>query len=189
MKQIRNATPLRLVHGLNQGTPREKTLNAAPIDVSQMDELLYEASRLESTFGINAYSSFLRKHGGRPDRQQAAAIGSLLGGQVRASDGSMQPPLSKEDRAALRGIKTRRKEWAHQLEFTTRFKSAIEALSEIEATAGETPMIPNYDLCTSEIRKKLESAISCLSRFAKELDAHEKDESAEGSGKTARTYF
>lgn len=72
-------------------------------------ELHMEANALEAWYGPNAYSFFLRKHGRRPGREQAATIGRLLGGRVAAADGSMQPPLTKADREVLRGIKSRRK--------------------------------------------------------------------------------
>lgn len=50
--------------------------------------------------GSNAYTDFVLKHGKRPDRQTAADIGKLLGRQVKADDGSMQPPKSKAQKDA-----------------------------------------------------------------------------------------
>lgn len=54
-------------------------------------ELRIEIEWIEAVHGPNAYSDYLRKHGRRPDPVTAAIIGRLLGGRVKASDGSMQP--------------------------------------------------------------------------------------------------
>ena len=54
-------------------------------------ELRIEIECIEAVHGPNIYSDYLRKHGGRPDPATAATIGALLGGRVKASDGSMQP--------------------------------------------------------------------------------------------------
>ncbi|CDX59611.1 hypothetical protein MPL3365_30754 [Mesorhizobium plurifarium] len=53
--------------------------------------LAAEAAALDAWHGPNLYSSFLRKNGVRPDRDQAATIGLLMGTKVLASDGSRQP--------------------------------------------------------------------------------------------------
>lgn len=54
-------------------------------------ELRIEIECIEAIHGPNAYSDYLRKYGRRPDPATAAAIGSILGGRVKASDGTMQP--------------------------------------------------------------------------------------------------
>ena len=54
-------------------------------------DLRIEAGGLEAEHGPNPYSQYLRQKGRRPDRATATAIGLLLGGRVRADDGSMQP--------------------------------------------------------------------------------------------------
>ena len=46
-------------------------------------ELKAEAAALSKTKGGNAYTEFLLRHGKRPDRDQAAVIGHLMGVRVR----------------------------------------------------------------------------------------------------------
>jgi hypothetical protein len=59
--------------------------------IQDVQELRVEAEGIEATYGPNAYSDYLRRHGQRPDPISAAAIGRHLGGRVKANDGSMQP--------------------------------------------------------------------------------------------------
>ncbi|MGA9796298.1 MAG: hypothetical protein WBQ17_12275 [Rhizomicrobium sp.] len=54
-------------------------------------ELRIEIECIEAVHGTNVYSEYLRKYGRRPDPPTAATIGTILGGRVKASDGSMQP--------------------------------------------------------------------------------------------------
>jgi len=61
-----------------------------------VSDLRAEAEGLEAEYGPNAYSQFLRRNGRRPDPSTAAAIGLLLGGRVKADDGSMQPKPCKK---------------------------------------------------------------------------------------------
>jgi hypothetical protein len=79
---------------------------AAPKQVD--NDLSFEADRIAALNGSNPYSDFLREHGHRPDRGQAATIGRLMGARVRASDGSMQPVLTAGERAAIRSIRKER---------------------------------------------------------------------------------
>lgn len=58
----------------------------------EVRELRVSAEAIEATYGPNAYSDYLRRHGRRPDPATAAGIGQYLGGRVKADDGSMQPP-------------------------------------------------------------------------------------------------
>ena len=61
------------------------------LDFGAAHELRIEIECIEALHGPNAYSKYLRKHGRRPDPATAAVIGDILGGRVKASDGSMQP--------------------------------------------------------------------------------------------------
>lgn len=61
-------------------------------DFDAIRELRVEAEAIEATYGANPYSAYLRKHGRRPSKEEAAGIGRVLGGRVRAEDGTMQPP-------------------------------------------------------------------------------------------------
>ncbi|MBU3887720.1 hypothetical protein FM996_00515 [Methylosinus sporium] len=130
------------------------------------------ADRVEAEFGKNAYSDFLRKHGHYPDVAQAATIGKLLGGRVRASDGSMQPPLSKADREAIKAIRRRRKDWKRIQDHLYRVNTAISALSVNE---DEPETVARYFREHSSVpdSMQLEAAISWLNRFAEELRRNE----------------
>jgi hypothetical protein len=136
------------------------------------DQVIQEAEKIEALNGPNIYSDFLRNHGRRPDTAQAAAIGRLMGARVRASDGTMQPALSRGERDAIRSIKKRRREWSRQVDHVQRTVAAIEALSknhhEPEAVIGYGASV--FD--DPEIRKKLSSALEWLKRFAQESQRH-----------------
>jgi hypothetical protein len=130
------------------------------------------ADGVEAQYGKNTYSDFLRKHGRYPDKAQAAAIGKLLGGRVRASDGSLQPPLSKADREALKAIKQRRKDWSRRLDHVYRLESAISALAANE-DSPEQVLSYFQDHANSAVLLQLEAAVSWLNRFAEERRRHE----------------
>jgi hypothetical protein len=61
------------------------------LDFEAARELRIEIQSIEAVHGPNAYSDYLRKHGRRPDPATAKTIGRVLGGRVKAADGSMQP--------------------------------------------------------------------------------------------------
>lgn len=66
----------------------------SPSDTTS-NELRAEAIDIEAWYGPNAYSRYLLKHGRRPDLADAVIIGRIIGAQVKASDGSMQPRRTK----------------------------------------------------------------------------------------------
>lgn len=61
-------------------------------DLQSIRDLRIEADGLEALYGPNLYSKYLKQFGRRPDRQAAATMGRLMGGRVKADDGSLQPP-------------------------------------------------------------------------------------------------
>ena len=65
---------------------------SAVTTLEDVRELLAEANAIEAARGANPYSDYLRKHRKRPNPSEAAAIGQMLGGKVRADNGTMQPP-------------------------------------------------------------------------------------------------
>lgn len=103
--------------------------NAVVADLELARELRLEAEAIEASNGPNPYSDYLRKHGQRPPREEASAIGRLLGGRVRARDGSMQPQLTKAEKAAIKEIKASRKLWHRRYEQALQLKWAIDGLS------------------------------------------------------------
>jgi hypothetical protein len=150
----------------------------APATKLDNGDLFLAADRIEALNGKNAYSSFIKKHGRRPDRDQAATIGRLMGGRVRASDGSLQPILTKGERAAIRAIKNRRKEWAQQVDHAQRTTTAIMALAKNQRDPS-TVIDYGRDLFSNgAFLEQLDSALLWLNRFAEELRRREKAESA-----------
>jgi hypothetical protein len=157
----------------------------APIDPrlpysTNYDVLLAEAAAIEAWYGINAYSGFIKKYGRRPDREQAATIGRLLGGRVEANDGSMQPLLTNSDREVLRGIKTRRKAASRRYDHILRLQEALAALAENEDDPAEVIGTGSCLLNESAISAQLDVALCWLNRFAEEWHGREKETRAAG---------
>jgi hypothetical protein len=137
--------------------------------------LTSEALALEAQYGKNAYSDYLLKHHKRPDRNEAATIGRLLGGQVPADDGTLQPPLTKADRLALRALKARRKAASRRYDQILRLRSAIAALSQNQDDPSDVIAGGSVLLQCPEIGSQLDLALCWLSRFATEWHGREKE--------------
>lgn len=149
--------------------------------------LASEAAALEAQHGKNPYSDYVLRHLKRPDPSEAATIGRLLGGRVRAADGTLQPPLTKADRLVLRGIKTRRKAASRRYNHIQRLRAAIAALSENEDDPADVISGGSVLLDSHEIGTQLDIAVCWLNRFATEWHSREKETrpgSAESIGRT-----
>lgn len=134
-----------------------------------------EAAALEAEYGSNAYSIYLRKHQCRPSASEAAAIGRLLGGQVKADDGSMQPALSNADRAAITSIRKRRSDASRRYDQIMRFRTAIAALAANPDDPAEIIGSGSVLLNDEEITGQLSNALSWLTRFAEEWENRGKE--------------
>jgi hypothetical protein len=132
-------------------------------------ELRAEAIALSEAHGRNAYTEFLLKQGRRPDRVQAAAIGRLMGVQVRAADGSLQPRLTKGEKAARRQGKTRKRKESDGLEHILRLRCALVNLAENHDDPADVIhyIDPVFDDVTV-IREHLAHAVQWINRFAEE---------------------
>lgn len=75
--------------------PDALALGATPTNIETVREFRVEAEGIEAIYGSNPYSAYLRTHGRRPSRAEAAYIGRSMGGRVRADDGTMQPPRAR----------------------------------------------------------------------------------------------
>jgi len=156
------------------------------VDSSQIAVIALQAARdlrteieaLEGWYGPNAYSNYLRKHGRRPRPAEAAAIGRLLGGRVKADDGSMQPPLSAADRNVLKGIRSRRKAFARRYEQITRLKTAIAALAENQDDPADVIGDGSCLLDAPEMGEQLDNAVCWLMRFAEHWHGRTKEAGA-----------
>jgi hypothetical protein len=167
---------LRLVSGAedNEESP-VVFIHEAKEESRTADELRAEAEALEAWHGPNAYSNYLRKHGRRPDTEQAKTIGRLLGGRVQADDGSMQPPLSEADRAVIREIKARRRAAARRYDHILRLRDAIAALSENKDDPADVIGRGSCLLNAPELGARLDAALCWLNRFAEEWHGREKE--------------
>jgi hypothetical protein len=136
-------------------------------------DLALEADRIEARIGTNPYSSFLRKHGHRPERNQAATIGRIMGGRVRASDGSMQPILTRGERDAIKAIKSRRREWSQKIDSVYRTVAAIDSIAKNELDPATIAVCGKNEFSNAETREKLAMAIRWLTRLSQEIIANE----------------
>jgi hypothetical protein len=124
-----------------------------------------EALALIQAHGYNAYSDFILKHGKRPDRCQAAAIGRLLGIRVRAADGTLQPQRIKQPRGAALRQQTK----DDFVEQVLRLRRALAYLSENRGDPADVIAYvdPLFD-DVSVIRSQLPHAVYWINRFAEE---------------------
>jgi hypothetical protein len=137
--------------------------------------LASEAMALEAQHGKNPYSDYLLNHHKRPEPAEAATIGRLMGGRVEAADGSLQPPLSKADRLALRGIKGRRAVASRRYDHILRLRAAIAALAQNQDDPADVIAGGSVLFECPEISLQLDLALCWLSRFAQEWHSREKE--------------
>ena len=138
-------------------------------DITRVRALLAsEAMALEAQYGKNPYSDYLLKHHKRPEPNEAAAIGRLIGGRCEASDGSLQPPLSKADRQVLKAIKARRKAASRRYNQILRLRSAIALLAQNEDDPTAVIACGSVLFDCPEIKNQMELALGWLNRFARE---------------------
>lgn len=161
-------------HG-NAGNSVVLTLGDAAEQTRMRRLLESEGLALEAQYGKNAYSDYIRRHHRRPDRIEAATIGRLLGGRVKAADGSLQPPLTKADRLALQGIKARRRAASRRYDHILRLRAAIAALSENKDDPADVIAGGSVLFECPEIASQLDLALCWLNRFAREWHGREKE--------------
>jgi hypothetical protein len=133
-------------------------------------ELRTDAAALTASHGINPYSDFIQRYGCRPNCDQASAIGRLMGIQVRASDGTLQPRRTKKRKSAAaknaRSCEQTQDEYVDQI---LRLRSALTNLAKIESDPKVVigyidPLFGD----ASVIREHLAHAVHWINRFAKE---------------------
>jgi hypothetical protein len=137
---------------------------------AQRRALLAEAKAIEAWRGKNPYGDFLRKFGRRPDRNEAAAIGLLMDARVKASDGSMQPPLSKPSRARKAVAKKERIRERNESGQAFRLRKAILVLAA-NRHVDSLPALKSIGLELGEEKMKehLDQALLCLNRLTQEF--------------------
>lgn len=151
-------------------------------NLQNVRELKTEAASIEASHGVNPYSTYLRTHRKRPDPDQAAAIGRLLAGQVKASDGTMQPSLSAADRKALKEVRARRKAASRRYEQLISLQNAIAMLADIDDDPATLVGAGSCVLDGPAVVAKINSALSYLKQFAEYWNdrAHSQDQNGVG---------
>jgi hypothetical protein len=126
-----------------------------------------EAAAFVAAHGRNLYSDFLLRHGRRPSRKEAAAIGRLIGVRVRAADGTLQPRRSKADKAAARYAKTEN----DYLDQVLRLRCALANFAQIGGDPSEIIQYidPTFD-DVSLIREQLAHAAHLITRLMEGWD-------------------
>jgi hypothetical protein len=168
---------LRLVHN----TDREP-LSFEEASDQAMDQrvLRSEAAAFAALIGSNAYSDFILKHGYRPDPPTAAIIGKLIGQQVRAIDGTMQPRRTVMERAAFKESRRAQKQHLRKLAHVARLCAAIDELAVNEDDpASIIEAISSHE--EPKITKNLEKSLEWLSRFAQEWQGRGKQQETGGN--------
>ncbi|KRA63127.1 ParB/RepB/Spo0J family partition protein [Rhizobium sp. Root651] len=139
--------------------------------------LLQEVAQHKLYHPANAYTDYIEKHKKRPDRETAAGIGKLLGCQVKAADGTMQPPKTKAQKASEQEARSLRKE---EEAIRLQCRSVTSAVGYL-ANCTDDPvevirMIDRWE--TPAIIENIEHAVEWLTRFAKEWRIHVQENNA-----------
>ncbi|MDE1991673.1 MAG: hypothetical protein KGI75_04185 [Rhizobiaceae bacterium] len=140
--------------------------------------LLDEMCRYKLYHPGNAYTEYVEKHRKRPDRETAADIGRLLGGQVKADDGTMQPPKSKMQKDSEREARSLRKEEEGVRLQCRSITAAIGYLGYCKDDPAEViRLIDRWE--TPAITENIEHAVEWINRFAKEWRIHAEKRNAQ----------
>ncbi len=131
-----------------------------------VNALKAEARDFAARNGANPYSDFVLKHGRRPDPEHAATLGRLINKQVRASDGSLQPRLSAEQRSERKARQAEQRERDALARQASMLTIAIRNLADITATPERliSGLSPTFD--KPIIAEKVQQAVDSLQRFA-----------------------
>ena len=133
-----------------------------------------EAAAFAAVNGANPYSDFVLKHGRRPAPQHAAILGRLIGRQVKAADGTLQPRRSRAQREACKLEREARQAERRRLKDTTRVWAAIKALAEAGINPSELlggTHYPCRPIDESDTSDQLKAASGFLNRILREVDS------------------
>lgn len=133
--------------------------------------LLEEVAQHKLYHPANAYTDFIEKFRKRPSREEAAGIGRLLGSQVKADDGTMQPPKSSAQKASEKEARSvRKEEEAVRLQCRS-VTAAVGYLAHCKDDPSEViKLIDRWE--TPAIAENIEHAVDWINRFAKEWRKH-----------------
>ncbi len=133
--------------------------------------LLQEVAHYKLQNPGNAYTDYIEKNRKRPDKETAADIGRLLGGQVKADDGSMQPPKSKAQKVSEKKQKDARKEESNLRRQAYHAYISVCYLGQNHDDPEKLlHLINEYEL--PRMIEYFENAVEWFTRFAKEWRKH-----------------
>ncbi len=146
----------------------EERSNIVDFSFDFQREIRLTAAAFAAQHGKNPYSDFILEHGRLPDRSEAVVIGRILGVQVRASDGSLQPSRTKSDMRARKKVRTEKARIWDQIAY---LRAALNYLAKSD---GDPALIVGEMISTDrlEIDANLEKSLLWLSRFAHEWIGH-----------------
>jgi hypothetical protein len=143
---------------------------AHPESIVQFDSVQavkMEARAFEARHGKNPYSDFILRHGRRPDQNEAAGMGRMMNLRLRAVDGSLQPKLTKSEKAAWQNFGSLKVEAQRKRSEIRRLMGAIRDL----ASASISPAGLACEI--DPTREHVELALGYLLRFVEELRGDE----------------
>lgn len=130
------------------------------------ESLRKEIQHQVNMYGANAYTDYCLKHGKRPDKETAADIGRLVGGRVKADDGSMQPPKSKQQKEADKAARTAQKE---RNIIGTECARVTTAVANLAANHLDPAVVAkNIDRWQRPHFENFEKAVEWFNKFAEE---------------------
>jgi hypothetical protein len=151
-------------------------------------QLRAEATAFAERHGKNPYSDFILAHGRRPDPNQAAAMGRIIGRQVKAADGTMQPRRTRAEKEALREASLARKEIYRIWDHIAQLRAALAHLALIEGEPAT--IIGEIVACDRpEIDANLQKSVDWLLRFATEWYGHGEEIAHKASHLTSRSLL
>lgn len=169
MSQPTHRPSLRLID--NRGVEANSAAEIAhPKSVLQLDDvqaIKMEARAFEARHGKNPYSDFILSRGRRPDQNEAAGMGRMMNLRLRAADGSLQPKLTKAEKAAWRRFYRQKTETRQRHSELRRLRDAVRDL----AAASISPVELSREI--DAIREHAIIALDYLSRFVEELRSDE----------------
>ncbi|WP_164633808.1 hypothetical protein [Rhodopseudomonas sp. BR0G17] len=174
MKPRAAGTSLRLVEIDNSRSADVVVLEQPAKRAFERRMILVSADAIEARVGANPYSKYLREHGKLPEPAAAAIMGKLIGGRVRAADGTLQPPLTAAERNRRREIDREQRAAAKRYQQILRLRQAIAALAQNEDDPAELIAVGSVLFNVDEIEGNMDRALCYLNRFVEEWHRHGK---------------
>jgi len=153
--------------GVDANSAAEIARSKSILQFDDVQAIRMEARAFEARHGKNPYSDFILTHSRRPDQNEAAGMARMMNLRLRAADGSLQPKLTKAEKAAWRRFHSQKTE-------TRRRDSEIRRLGEAVRDLAAASISPvELALEIDPIREHAIIALNYLGRFVEELRSDE----------------